>query len=454
MSLRIVIVAVAMLDIALRAAAQTEEGAVDDVTGTLVTAEAYRQILPAADRKLVKQFEEGRIASERRWSVPFEPGLLWGRGPVSNGEGCSDCHPKNGRGRPPGNPDEPMRSMLVRLSIPGDDGHGGPKPHPDYGGQLNYQGVERRVPGEGEAHVIWTERRIVFADGESVVLRAPRVEFRRLAFGPLGGEVMTSTRIAPALIGLGLLEAVPEELILSLAQRERPHGIGGKPNYVWDNAAQRTVLGRFGLKANQPNLTQQTLTAFHQDLGVTSAMYPDENCMPVQTACREQPSGGRPELNPDHLNALVFYLRAAAAPARRDLHDSDVTEGERLFIDAACAACHVPELRTGIYQAVPAASNSIIHPYTDLLLHDMGEALGDGRPDYRAGGREWRTAPLWGLGLLKIVGKQTALLHDGRARDVIEAILWHGGEAEWSRDAFLQMTRAQRDLLVKFLYSL
>jgi CxxC motif-containing protein (DUF1111 family) len=223
---------------------------------------------------------------------------------------------------------------------------------------------------------------------------------------------------------------------------------------VWDIAEQRTVLGRFGLKANQPNLAQQTLTAFHQDLGVTSYMYPEENCTPVQAACAESPSGGHPELGLSHLNSLLLFLRAAAPPARRDIDDPGVRQGERLFREAACSVCHIPEIRTGNYDVLPAASNRVIQPYTDLLLHEMGDALADGRPDYLASGSEWRTAPLWGLGLRQLVSGQTGLLHDGRARDVAEAILWHGGEAEWSRERYLRMSQAERALLMKFLNSL
>jgi CxxC motif-containing protein (DUF1111 family) len=442
------------LNAAQPADVQPEARSRGSFTTTVFSAQAYRQMLPSEDRKLIKQFADGRDAFDRRWIVPFLPGGPWGRGPVSNGEACADCHADNGRGRPPARADEPMRSMLVRLSIPGDDGHGGPKPHPDYGGQLNFQGVEGRVPGEGDAYVTWEEKRVSFVDGESMVLRAPTIEFKQLGFGPIGAEVMTSARVAPALIGLGLLEAVPEEAILTLAKQDKPHGIKGKPNYVWDIAAQRVVLGRFGLKANQPSLAQQTLTAFHQDLGVTSNMYPAENCTPVQTACSKLPSGGRPELSDSLLDPLLFYIRAGAVPARRDPDNAEIKQGEQLFKEAACAACHAPELKTGAYDAVPAVSEQTIHPYTDLLLHDMGEELADGRPDHQASGREWRTAPLWGLGLLGVVSGHTTLLHDGRARNALEAILWHGGEAEPSREAFLQMSKSQRDALLRFLDSL
>jgi CxxC motif-containing protein (DUF1111 family) len=424
-------------------------------TTSAMDAAAYSQSGPLlAGEKAAKRFSDGHDALNQRWVLPFLAGGPWGRGPVSNGEACADCHLNNGRGRAPTTAEEPMRSMLVRLSVAGDDGHGGPAPHPQYGGQLNYQGVPERVPGEGEAHVIWQERTVAFADGEETSLRMPKIELRSLSFGPLGESVMISPRVAPPLIGLGLLEAVPDAAILALAKQDKPHGIKGKANLVWDVAGKRTTLGRFGLKANQPNLAQQIMAAFHEDLGITSDLFPEENCRPAQKACQELIPGGRPELLANQFNPLLFYLRANAVPARRSVDDPEVQRGEQLFKEAACAVCHQPEMKTGAYEALPELSQQTIHPYTDLLLHDMGEDLADRRPDYRAGGGEWRTPPLWGLGLLKTVSGHTELLHDARARNASEAILWHGGEGAYSREAFRNMSKAERSVLLKFLDSL
>jgi CxxC motif-containing protein (DUF1111 family) len=306
-----------------------------------------------------------------------------------------------------------------------------------------------------------------FADGEKVTLRRPRLEFSALQFGELGADILTSPRMAPAMVGVGLLEAVPDETILALAKEQRKLGVNGKPNYVWDVENEQTVLGRFGWKANQPSLRQQTAAAFHGDIGATSYLFPEENCPSVQAACLEVPSaskcggqGGctgnqyRPEVVPSRLTNITFYLQALAVPARRNGDDPQVKRGEELFAQANCAACHVPELKTGPKPALRAAANQVIHPYTDLLLHDMGEELADGRPDFKASGRDWRTPPLWGIGLIKIVNGHSDLLHDGRARDINEAILWHGGEAEKSREAFRAMPKAEREALVKFVESL
>jgi CxxC motif-containing protein (DUF1111 family) len=260
---------------------------------------------------------------------------------------------------------------------------------------------------------------------------------------------------------------VPEPTILALAKEQERLGVSGRPNYVWDVENETVALGRFGWKANQPSLRQQTAGAFHGDIGATTFIFQEENCPPVQRACLDIPSaskcggqGGcegntfRPEVVPSRLTNITFYLQALAVPARRNAGDAEVKRGEALFAQANCAACHVPALKTGPKPALRAAADLTIYAYTDLLLHDMGEELADHRPDFKADGREWRTAPLWGIGLLRTVNGHSDLLHDGRARNVTEAILWHGGEAEKSREAFRAMGKADRDALVKFVESL
>jgi CxxC motif-containing protein (DUF1111 family) len=424
-------------------------------THTEYSADAFLQPGPLADEKQRKTYRDGLEALEQRWVPPFLSGGPWGRGPLSNAETCADCHAHNGRGRAPNTADEPLRSVLVRLSVPGNDARGGPKPHPAYGDQFNHLGVDTRVAGEGEVYVTWQAKEAKFADAEIIALRAPKLEFKQLRYGPLGAETLLSVRIAPQLVGLGLLEAIPEGTILALAQQQdKPHGVKGKPNMVWDFAAKRIVLGRFGLKANQPSLSQQIMAAFHADIGITSELFPEETCSPTQRDCAAMIPAGRPELLSNQFTPLLFFLRANAVPARRNQADADVRRGERLFATAGCSACHIPELKTGDYPGLNALSNQNIRPYTDLLLHDMGEDLADGRPDYLASGREWRTAPLWSIGLLTQVTGATDLLHDGRARNTAEAIVWHGGEASYSREAFLHMSKEERAALLKFLESL
>ncbi len=438
--------------------------------GSFTTAESDANAfsIPVAmlNKEQAEQFIKGKEQFNEAWVVAPEPGGVWGLGPTFNEDRCAHCHVNNGRAKAPENGEESVRGMLVRLSISGQTKEGAPNPHPAYGDQLQNRGIPGRVPAEGQAVITYQAREVSLADGENVVLRVPKIQFLALGFGELGKDALTSLRIAPAMVGLGLLEAVPEETILALAAKQEKSGVSGRPNYVWDYENSKTVLGRFGWKANQPNLRQQTAAAFFGDIGATSEFFPEENCPSVQVQCLDLPSaskcggqGGctgnyRPEVVPSRLTNITLYLQALAVPARRNVDDAEVIRGEGLFAQANCGACHVPRLETGSKPAIAAAANLVIHPYTDLLLHDMGEALADGRPDFRASGREWRTPPLWGVGLTRTVSGHNNLLHDGRARDVIEAILWHGGAADKSRDSFRNMPKADRAALVKFVESL
>jgi len=285
-------------------------------------------------------------------------------------------------------------------------------------------------------------------------LRAPEIRISELAFGSLGEGAMIGPRRSPPVFGLGLLEAIPQSTIDALAARDKPDGIKGHVNYVWDPELKKTVAGRFGLKANHPTLREQIAIAFFNDIGLSSPLYPDQNCPEVQKSCAEQMLFARPEITPQRLAGTQMYLRALAVPARRNVDDPKVKRGEALFEQARCSVCHVPELETGEFPAFPPVANQVIRPYTDLLLHDMGEGLADGRPDYLAGGRDWRTAPLWGIGLSETVNSARNFLHDGRARTLEEAILWHGGEARVSREGFAHLPKEDRAALIAFLESL
>ncbi|HEV8262056.1 MAG TPA: di-heme oxidoredictase family protein [Burkholderiales bacterium] len=429
-------------------------------------ANAFSIPIAMLDKEQAAQFAKGREQFHEAWVVAPDPGGVWGLGPTFNEDRCAHCHENNGRAGAPAERQEAVRGMLVRLSLPGLGPHGEPRPHPAYGDQLQNRGIPGRVTAEGRAILSYAAREVGFADSETATLRVPKIEFAALQFGELGADIMISLRIAPAMVGLGLLEAVPEQTILAIAREQEKLGVSGKPNYVWDYENGRTVLGRFGWKAGQPNLRQQTAAAFLNDIGATSHFFPEENCPSVQVQCLDVPSaskcggqGGctgnyRPEVIPSRLNNITLYLQALAVPARRNVNDPEVKRGEGLFSQANCSACHVPELRTGGKTAIPAAADLAIHAYTDLLLHDMGEGLADGRPEYQADGREWRTPPLWGIGLLREVNGHGDLLHDGRARNVTEAIFWHGGEAEQSREAFRALTKADREALLKFVNSI
>lgn len=449
MTVRGLLIAVCAASLGGSAFATNEVGrAGGDLTVSLATPEALTQAAPSLNEADRPAFFRGRNLFRQVWVVALaQDAEVDGLGPVFNRLSCLACHAKNGRGFAPERPGEEMRAMLVRLSIPGAGPHGAPLEHPRYGDQFNELGIPG-VPGEGRAFLRYETRSVTLAEGETVELRKPVIEFRDLQFGPLGVDVMTSLRIAPAVHGLGLLEAVPEATLLALAARS------GRPNRVWNAREQRITVGRFGAKANQPDLRQQVAAAFHGDLGITSTLFPEENCAPVQSACRAATNGGSPELSDDQLADLVFYLELLAVPARRHADDSEVQAGEAAFTKFGCATCHVPRLTTGEHASRPELSHQAIQPYTDLLLHDMGDDLADGRPDFAATGREWRTAPLWGIGLAKVVDERAGFLHDGRARTLLEAILWHGGEAQAARESVSRAPRTEREALLRFLESL
>ncbi|MFN0313574.1 MAG: di-heme oxidoredictase family protein [Burkholderiales bacterium] len=434
-------------------------------TSGVQDATAYLATVAVNDEELRGLVSSGRRMFNETWVLPTEYTGVWGVGPTFNENSCLQCHAGNGRARAPEHGAAAEKGLLVRLSIPGVTDEGGPNPHPAYGEQLQNRGVKNLVPSEGKAIVRYEEVPRTFPDGETVKLRRPKITLTELSFGELGQDAMTSPRIAPALVGLGLLEAIPEETILAFAAQQQ--GVRGVPNYVWDIEAKKKVLGRFGWKASQPSLRQQTAAAFHGDIGATSPLFPAENCPEGQTQCLNGPTatgcgGGRGkcteanywEVLPSRLRNVTLYMQALAVPARRAVEHPEVKRGALLFAQAQCSACHIPEMKTGANTAIPAAANQIIRPYTDLLLHDMGEDLADHRPDFEASGRQWRTPPLWGLGLQKVVNGHTDLMHDGRARGFVEAILWHGGEAEAARAKFMEMPKEDRQALVRFLDSL
>lgn len=400
-------------------------------------------------------FFVGNSFFNRNWvQAPASASARDGLGPLFNARSCSGCHLLDGRGRPPLGEETQLVSMLLRLSVPGLGAHGGVRPHPVYGDQLQNQAIDG-VPVEGKVVIGHQPLVGTYPDGQPYELLKPVYSFTNLNYGELEG-VLISPRTAPAMIGMGLLEAIPEAAILAHAD---PHdknqdGISGRPNRVWNAKTQRVELGRFGWKANQPTVEQQVAGAFLGDIGITTRLNPDENCSQEQTACQQAEHGGRPELPEKLFQQVVFYSRVLAVPARRALDDPVVRQGELNFAQIGCDGCHLPRIKTGKVQGEAMLSNQTIQAFTDLLLHDMGEGLADGRPDFQANGREWRTAPLWGIGLVKTVNQHTRFLHDGRARNLEEAILWHGGEAQAAKQAFMNLPREQRSSLIAFLNSL
>ncbi|WP_454562934.1 di-heme oxidoreductase family protein [Pseudomonas sp. AIG] len=388
-----------------------------------------------------------------------------GLGPMFNTNACQGCHIKDGRGHPPP-PDAPNAvSMLVRLSIPDTPEFAkvieqvGVVPEPVYGGQFQDMAVPGVAP-EGKVRVDYTPVPVRFRDGSEVELRKPVLQITQLGYGPMHPDTRFSARVAPPMIGLGLLEAIPEEAILAnaAAQAKAKNGIHGRPNQVWDDSLQKTVMGRFGWKAGQPNLNQQNVHAFSGDMGLTTSLRPFDDCTDAQTACKQAPNGngpnGEPEVSDNILRLVLFYSRNLAVPARRGVNDAEVLAGKNLFFQAGCDSCHTPKYTTAANAAEPELANQVIRPYSDLLLHDMGDGLADRRTEFQASGRDWRTPPLWGIGLTQAVSGHTQFLHDGRARNLLEAVLWHGGEAKAAQQQVLSFNAEQRAALLAFLNSL
>ena len=427
-----------------------------DGTRPIATDQAFT--FPSANSPEAHQrpFSFGNRLFNTNWvEAPGSVKAFDGLGPMFNRVSCSGCHTHDGRGRPPESGQGPMDSMLLRISIPGKSANGGVMPHPAYGDQISERAILHVAP-EGRALISYAEHPDTYADGETFSLREPRYSITGLGYGDLGKDIMISPRVAPAMIGLGLLQSVPDETLLTLADPDDKDGdgISGRPNEVWNSIEKKKTLGRFGWKANQPNLRQQNAGAAIGDIGIATSLASGQNCTPAQTDCIAAITGGEPEMSDEFLEKLTLYTMTLAVPAQRNADDSTVKHGEELFLSMGCASCHMPTLQTQTVENFPELSNQTFHPFTDLLLHDMGAPLSDHRPDFEASGQEWRTPPLWGLGLISIVNGHDLLLHDGRARGVAEAILWHGGEAEKSRKAFHEAAEPERDALIAFLNSL
>jgi CxxC motif-containing protein (DUF1111 family) len=419
---------------------------------------------PSANLSALRRldFSVGNSFFRNPWVIaPSTTTARDGLGPLFNTNGCQNCHIKDGRGHPPAPNAMSATSMLVRLSItptPADAAileRQGIVPEPIYGGQLQDMAIPG-VPAEGKLRVDYQLLNLQFADGTPIELRQPRLHISQLGYGPLHPDTQMSARVAPPMVGLGLLEAISAAHILANADPDDTNadGISGRANWVWDDSLGKTVLGRFGWKAGQPSLNQQNAHAFAGDMGLTTALLPVDDCSAKQTACRNAINGGVPEVSEYVLAQVLFYSRNLGVPARRHVDDPQVLAGKALFQQAGCVSCHIARFTSAADAAEPELANQLIRPYSDLLLHDMGAGLADNRSEFQATGREWRTPPLWGLGLTATVNGHSQFLHDGRARNLLEAIAWHAGEAEAAKQAVLQFDLAQRTALLAFLQSL
>lgn len=428
-------------------------------------------------REELMSFTLGRSLFNKIWvSSPSSTTASDGLGPLYNARSCQSCHVRNGRGKPTKNSDSDVMavSMIMRLSIPAKSQQhhamlvteqAGVIPEPTYGTQLQDFSVQG-LTAEGRVKVRYHEIPVSLPDNDisstSASLAKPEYYIDLLHYGPLHPDTQMSPRVAPPMIGLGLLEAIKESDILA---HEDPNdldhdGISGRANRVWDIQKQQTRMGRFGWKAGNPTLKQQNNAALHADIGISSPMFPDGagECTAQQTACLGLPNGNSKHLDNAEASAqmvdlIEFYTRNLAAPAQRNTTKLAVVAGQKIFSDIGCQGCHIPRYVTA-NDAPAAQANQTISPYTDLLLHDMGDGLADNRDEFLATGREWRTAPLWGVGLTKTISGHTLFLHDGRARNLLEAVLWHGGEAQASKTRFVKLMQTDRNNLITFLESL
>lgn len=374
-----------------------------------------------------------------------------GLGPLFIQNSCVGCHPGNGRSQPPMSEIDHSSGLLMRFSVAGEGIHGEPIGVPGFGTQLQTQGTGSNA---AEALFMFAYNNVVidYPDGNSVILHNPSHALIN-TYTTLPPNVLYSLRNASPLYGLGLLEAISEDDILVLADETDADGnyISGRPNYVWNVSTGHEELGRFGWKSSAPTLEHQVAGAFHEDMGVTSENYfPVENCF-GQSNCSGSTS--TPDVSEQNILDAAMYIRTLAVPDWRNQEDPIVARGREVFHNLNCQACHHEEFVTSA-SPVEALNGIVIHPFTDMLIHDMGEVLADGRPDFHASTNEWRTAPLWGIGLTKTINPNARYLHDGRAATLEEAILWHGGEAHWTIEYFKSLPLADRQALIAFLESL
>jgi len=367
-----------------------------------------------------------------------------GLGPLLNTQSCSACHFRDGRGAPFSG-----QGLLMRLS---ESGNGA---DPVYGGQFQDHGISTALK-EGDIEIIYSYLSGSFDDGTPYTLQSPSYNLINLNYGAVSASLMMSPRVGGQMIGLGLLEIIDESDILTHEDEfdSDGDGISGRANYAFDAYNGTTMLGRFGWKSNTPTLAMQVAAAFNGDIGIKSSYFPNENHTNAQSVLDGLADGGVVEITDEDLEKVILYCRTLGVPIRRNQLDENVIAGEKLFNGMSCNKCHVDSYTTGNSGSIQPLKNVLIRPYTDLLIHDMGDALADNRPDQLANGNEWRTPPLWGLGLIQTVNSHTYLLHDGRAESIEEAILWHGGEGINSRDAYRALTSQERQQVLDFLNSL
>lgn len=431
-------------------------------------------------------FYAGKALANQPWvKAPTTTVARDGLGPIYNARSCLACHVRGGRGVLPDSQKKSLFSTVVRVSLRPNTKlteaqklslkTTGVIADPIYGDQLQTQsvslasqlglkyslsdGATTEVRPEAQVHIRWKEKLFSYPDGEKMTLRWPVPEISELAYGELDDEAITSLRIASSLHGMGLLELIDQKDINDWLDPNDTDGDGvsGRLNWVWDRERNATVEGRFGWKANRPTLRDVSAAAFVNDIGITSHLYPEPPCSSRQPTCLNATHGndeGGVELRDDLLVLVTDFVRNTGVVKSRKVSHTKDHRGRSLFYDLGCALCHRPSYITKESSAYPHLSNQTIWPYSDLLVHDMGVELDDGRDEYVVSGSEWRTPPLWGVGLSRKVNGSAHLLHDGRARNVEEAILWHGGEGLGAKNKYTQLEKTDRQLLIEFVESI
>lgn len=418
------------------------------------SANAFGFEIPGLSIPEQSQFSQGNSLFNQTWLPSSEVSQdRDGLGPTFNAKSCASCHFKDGRGRPLENGGE-SRGFLMRVSQMGQDINGAPLGLDGYGTQIQDLSNEG-IPFEAKVTATYEVINGTYPDGTEYELRKPIYSLEEAQFGSLSGVEM-SPRVAQQTIGMGLISALPDNEIIKFADEfdNDGDGISGRPNFVWNPETGEMDLGKYGWKANAPTLKIQIVGAFHGDMGLTTSIFPENDCPTPQLDCAEALTGGEPEVTDEQLDKILFYQATLAVPNRRNAMEESILMGRDLFNSVNCVGCHAINQTTGTSATIPILENVTIRPYSDFLLHDMGEDLADNRPDFVANGQEWRTQPLWGIGLISTVNDHTFFLHDGRARNIEEAILWHSGEAQTSKEDFMSLSSEERQLLIDFVNSL
>ncbi|NVK73768.1 MAG: c-type cytochrome [Oceanospirillaceae bacterium] len=429
----------------------------------------YSRPLPRISPEDKLDFRIGENVFQKFWvPAPSSTTASDGLGPLFNTRSCNSCHLKSGRGHAPEEnvSGVSIPSFLVKL------GKTYPKQayrpqtiYPQigdsrYGNQFQGHSSPGILP-EGDYYLTYSTHIETLRDGTEVELRRPNLHWSKLNYGDFDNSTGFTMLVSPALVGMGLLDNIPNELITSNADPDDKNNDGISGRVSWIDSGKHKVIGRFGYKATAASVSAQNQSAFNTDLGLSTPLNPTPygDCTALQDDCLKSPNGNSPhldnlEVDKQQARLVDLFVSLSSPPAMRNLTSSTFLKGKRLFENAGCASCHTPKMKTGRNSKFAVLNNRTFYPFTDLLLHDMGAELASGFPSFTATPREWRTAPLWGIGLSEKVSGRTGFLHDGRARTIEEAILWHGGEAKVSQTFYKALTKENRKKLIYFLESL